>query len=137
MCEATDDTSENDVSKSTAFRVARLLYGGVIVFTAISGLRNIEAQTAYAESKGIPMPEESVVSSHGLLLLGGVGISIWRFPALAASSIVAFFAGVTPTIHDFWSHDGQERQNEKNHFLKNVALAGAALAFLGIGEKKN
>ncbi|WP_435157273.1 DoxX family protein [Haladaptatus sp. DFWS20] len=135
MSETKDDASGNDISETTAFRAARLLYGGVILFTAISGLRNIEAQTAYAESKGIPMPEESVVSSHGLLFLGGIGISLWRFPALAASSIVAFFAGVTPTIHDFWSHDGQERQNEKNHFLKNVALAGAALAFLGIGEK--
>ncbi|GAA0259299.1 DoxX family membrane protein [Haladaptatus pallidirubidus] len=136
MSETTDDTSEKDITKTTAFRVARLLYGGIIVFTAISGLRNIDAQAAYAESKGIPMPEESVVSSHGLLLLGGLGIGLWRFPALAASSIVAFFVGVTPTIHDFWEREGQERQNEKNHFLKNVALAGAALAFLGVGEKK-
>ncbi len=130
-----DSTSETDVSKTTAFRVARLLYGGVIALTAISGLRNIDAQTAYAESKGIPMPEQSVVSSHGLLLLGGIGVGIWRFPALAASSIVAFFVSVTPTMHAFWKHEGKERQNERNHFLKNVALAGAALAFLGIGEK--
>ncbi|WP_266080091.1 DoxX family protein [Haladaptatus caseinilyticus] len=136
MSEQTDDTTGTAVSETTAFRVARLLYGGVLVLTAISGLRNIDAQAGYAESKGIPLPEESVVSSHGLLLLGGIGISIWRLPALAASAVVAFFVGVTPTIHDYWAHDGQERQNERNHFLKNAALAGAALAFLGVGEKK-
>jgi putative oxidoreductase len=128
--------TNDKVSDTTAFRIARLLYGGVLILTAISGFRNVDAQSAYAESKGVPKPELSVVTSHWLLLVGGVGISLWRFPAVAASSVVAFFVGVTPTIHDFWSHEGQQRQNERNHFLKNAALAGAALAFLGIGERK-
>lgn len=129
---------ENDDSaaKTTGFRLARLVYGGLLTYMAISGFRNVEAQAGYAESKGVPLPEESVIASHWLLLVGGVGISLWRFPALAASAVVGFFLGVTPMTHDFWNQEGMERQNERNHFLKNAAIAGAALAFLGIAEKE-
>ncbi|WP_231186848.1 DoxX family protein [Haladaptatus sp. DYF46] len=124
------------VVKSTGFRVARLIYGGLLAYMGISGLRNIEAQAGYAEAKGVPMPEASVVASHWLLVVGGVGISLWKLPGLAASAAIGFLVGVTPFTHDFWNQEGQERQNEQNHFLKNAAMLGAAFAFLGIAESE-
>jgi putative oxidoreductase len=125
------------VTKSTGFRVARLIYGGLLTYMGISGLRNIEAQAGYAEAKGVPMPEASVVASHWLLVVGGVGISLWKLPGLAASAAISFLIGVTPFTHDFWNQEGQERQNEENHFLKNAAMLGAAFAFLGVaGSEK-
>lgn len=124
------------ITKSTGFRLARVIYGGLLTYMGISGLRNVEAQAGYAEAKGVPMPETSVVASHWLLLVGGVGISLWKLPALAASAAISFLVGVTPFTHDFWNQEGQERQNEENHFLKNAAMLGAALAFLGVAESE-
>jgi hypothetical protein len=38
-------------------------------------------------------------------------------------------------MHDFWrSEDPQERTNSMNHFMKNMALAGGALALMSIDE---
>jgi hypothetical protein len=38
-------------------------------------------------------------------------------------------------MHDFWrNEDPQERQTNMIHFLKNLALAGAALALAGVEE---
>jgi hypothetical protein len=35
-------------------------------------------------------------------------------------------------MHDFWTAEGQERQNEQIHFLKNAGLVGGALVFLAL-----
>jgi hypothetical protein len=38
-------------------------------------------------------------------------------------------------MHDFWSHeDPNTRMNEMVNFMKNLALAGGALALMGVDE---
>ncbi len=49
--------------------------------------------------------------------------------------VVVFLVGVTPQIHNFWAvSDGMQRMGELTHFMKNVALPGAALALLKLAE---
>jgi len=132
----TDDRSDDDAAAGTAFaRLGRLAYGGVLAFMAIDGLRNAEERAGYAESKGVPAPLPATVASHAALLFGGVGIALWRLPALAASAAATFFVGVTPMMHDFWTvDDDDQRQQQQIHFLKNSALLGAALFALGVAR---
>lgn len=128
-------TNSKSVTKTTAFRLGRLAYGGVLAMMAVDGLRNAEQRAQYAESKDVPMPKLANNVSHGLLLVGGIGISLWRFPALAASAVATFFLGVTPTMHDFWTiDDPEQKQQQMTDFLKNTAFLGAALLLLGIAE---
>ena len=110
--------------------LGRLLFGGMLAVAAINAFRGMEGQIAYAESKGVKDAGYLVPLSSGMLAFGSVGIAFWRFPRLATGAVVTFFAGVTPVMHDFWNASGQERQNELNHFIKNGAMLGAALAFL-------
>ncbi|WP_408958302.1 DoxX family membrane protein [Natrinema sp. 74] len=120
---------------STAFLVGRLLYGGILTMMAVDGLRNADERAEYAAAKNVPMPELATNASHALLLGGGIGITLWRAPALAASAVATFFLGVTPAMHDFWTvDDPEQRQQQLTHFLKNVALLGTALALLGLAE---
>ena len=51
-------------------------------------------------------------------------------PRLAAGAIASFLVGVTPLMHDFWNMEGEQRTTEQTNFLQNVALLGAALAFI-------
>ena len=132
----TDDSAEQSSDPSTAFRLGRLLYGGVLAMMAVDGLRNSEARAQYAEAKGVPMPEFSNKAAHGLLLFGGLGVSLWRLPRLAALSVATFFLGVTPMMHDFWAAEEDERQQEQINFLKNTALFGTALALLGVASRE-
>lgn len=110
--------------------VGRLLFGGMLGFSAINAFRNVDAQIGYAESKGVPYADRLVPLSSGMLAFGSIGIVLWRMPALAAGAVATFLAAITPAMHDFWEADGPERQNEQNHFIKNVAMLGAAVAFL-------
>lgn len=113
------------------------MYGGILAMMAIDGLRNTDERAQYAAAKNVPMPKVATTVSHALLLGGGVGIALWRLPALAASAVVTFFLGVTPNMHDFWTVDDPEReQQQMTHFLKNAALLGTALLVLGVADRE-
>ena len=49
--------------------------------------------------------------------------------------IIGFLAGVSPVMHDFRRNEDREvRMNDMINFSKNLALAGGALALLGVDE---
>ncbi len=123
--------SETDTTEDGApSLLARLLFGSGLAALGIRNLQNLEGRIAYADAKEVPFADTLVPVASGLLLGGGLGISFWRFPKLSAASIAAFFIGVTPTMHDFWAVDEDSRDEELTSFFQNLALLGAALAFL-------
>lgn len=133
---STSDPNEESIADSSLFRLGRVMFGGILAFNAVDNLRNLDERIAYAEAKGVPYPGLSVPAASGGLLLGGIGVVLWRVPSAAAGAVAWFLAAVTPVMHDFWNHDDPERQqDELVHFLKNTALLGAALAFLRIGRR--
>ncbi|MGQ5517457.1 DoxX family protein [Halococcus saccharolyticus] len=113
--------------------LGRALFGGVLAFTAIDNLRDIDGMAAYAESNGVPAADRLVPLSSGMLLAGSLGVVLGRAPRLSAGAIAAFLVGVTPTMHDFWNREEAEREQQVIHFLKNTALLGGALFFLSRG----
>ncbi|QCJ47338.1 DoxX family membrane protein [Haloprofundus sp. MHR1] len=117
------------------FALGRTLFGGLLAYMGVKNLQEMSGRIAYAEAKEVPNANILVPASSGALVAGGVGIALWKFPRLAAAGVAAFLAGVTPTIHDFWNMEDEERMNERNAFLKNAALFGAALAILGSGKR--
>ncbi|WP_323172451.1 DoxX family protein [Natrialba sp. PRR66] len=127
---------EPSAETSWVFRLGRALFGGILAFNALDNLWNLDERIAYAEAKNTPMPEYTVPATSGGLLLGGIGIALWRRPSAAAALIAGFLVSVTPVMHDFWNlDDPEEKQQQLIHFLKNTALFGAALAFLRFGRR--
>ena len=55
---------------------------------------------------------------------------VWSVLATADGALVVFFLGTTPAIHDFWTMEGKERQQNEINFLKSVALLGGAIILL-------
>lgn len=89
----------------------------------------------YAESKGVPTPESAVRLSALPLILGGASLLLGVKPKLGALAIIGFLAGVSPVMHDFSRNEDREvRMNDTINFSKNLALAGGALALLGVDE---
>ncbi len=69
------------------------------------------------------------------LLVGGASILLGVKPKLGAMALLGFLAGVSPIMHDFWrDEDPQTRMNNMIMFMKNMALAGGALALMGVEE---
>lgn len=111
----------------------RLLFGFLFLYNGVNHFTDYEGRVGYAQYKEIPLPSVSVISSGVVLVLGALGIIAGAFPVIAAGAIAAFLIVASPMFHDFWNASGEERQNELNHFLKNVGLLGGALAFLAVG----
>ena len=128
----------NVVFDASAFQLGRALFGGILAFLAIDNLRNLEERVQYAEAKGAPAPDLTVPGISTGLLLGSVGLALWRLPRASATAVAGFFLGVTPLMHDFWNaEDDAEQQQEIIQFMKNGALLGAALVFLQLGRERD
>jgi putative oxidoreductase len=117
-----------------AFLLGRLLLGGVLAFMGLNHFMQTDQMTGYAESKGLPAPRAGVLVSGGTLVFGGLGVAAGAFPVLATGALVTFLLVSAVVFHDFWALTDEESvQQEMTDFLKNVALAGGALALLALG----
>jgi putative oxidoreductase len=110
----------------------RVLFGGLLAFQGLNHFLNLDEMTGYAEAKGLPAPGFSVIASGVVLVLGGLGIVVGAFPAIAAGALAVFLLVAAVTMHDFWAVPEEQAQDEMVNFLKNVELAGAALLFLAV-----
>lgn len=117
------------------FLIGRLLFAGFFINSGISHLQNRKSMAAYARAKGVPQPELAVTLSAVPLLIGGASVLLGVKPKLGAMALLGFLAGVSPVMHDFWrDEDPEARMNNMINFMKNMALAGGALALMGVEE---
>jgi len=83
----------------------------------------------------VQKPELAVTLSAIPLLVGGFSLALGVKPKLGAIALLGFLAGVSPVMHDFWrNEDPEERKTNMVEFMKNMALAGGALALSGVDE---
>lgn len=115
-----------------AFLAARVLFGGVIAFMGLNHFLATEDTTQYAAHKGVPAPRLAVLGSGALLILGGLSIVLGVAAALGGAAVAAFLLVTALTMHDFWAVPAEQRPDEVIQFLKNVALAGGAMAFAAL-----
>jgi|SRR5712671_833500 len=117
------------------FLLGRILFGGFFLYNGINHLKKAKDMAPYAESKGVPAPELAVKLSAVPLLIGGASLLLGVKPKLGALAIFSFLAGVSPVMHDFWRNENpEERMKNMVDFMKNAALAGGALALMGVDE---
>ena len=107
---------------------ARVLFGGVLAFMGLNHFLQLEEMAGYAEFKGLPVPTLSVLASGVVLVLGGLGLVVGAFPLVSALAVAGFLVVAALAMHDFWAVGSEEKQDEFTAFLKNVAMAGGALA---------
>ena len=116
----------------TAFLASRLLFALVVGFLALGNLLDLESSVGYAKSKGAPLATINVPLGSIGLIAGALAVLTGIYPAVGALAVVAFLVPITVIMHDFWTMEGQDRQNEQVHFLKNIGLLGVTLIMLAL-----
>ena len=117
------------------FLLGRLLFGGYFISAGINHFRQADQLSQYAASKHVPKPDLAVRVSGAMLIAGGTSVLLGIKPKLGTMAIVAFLAGVSPTMHDFWRQEQPEqRMHDMVNFTKNLGLAGGAIALMGVEE---
>ena len=115
--------------------LGRAIFGGFFVYNGVNHLRNTDAMAQYAAAKGVPAAEQAVQGTGLLMLAGGLSVVAGVKPRTGLAMLIGFLVPVSLQIHRFWEEEQAERrQNEMIHFMKNMALVGAALAMMKIEE---
>ena len=117
--------------------LGRLLYGGILAYMAVDGFRNNRKRVEIAAESGVPVPEVLVPFVTGMLLAANLGVVLWKYPRASAGALIVFFIGTTPFIHNFWTMEGKERQENRINFLKNCALLGGAIMLLDAAARED
>jgi uncharacterized membrane protein YphA (DoxX/SURF4 family) len=116
-----------------AFLAGRAIFGLFFVINGVNHFAMWRAMSGYAASKGVPAPQAAVIITGIMLLLGGASVATGYQPVIGNLLLIIFLVPVAFWMHNFWAEsDPMMRANQMAHFLKNLALAGAALALLGV-----
>lgn len=112
------------------FVIGRVLFSAIFLMSGLNHFMQLDEMSQYAGSKGLPAPKLATALSGVALLLGGLSILFWKQVVIGAWLLAGFLLVAAFTMHDFWAvDDPQQQQAEMAQFMKNVALAGAAIVF--------
>lgn len=111
--------------------VGRIIFGGFFVFNGINHFMNLGMMSGYTASKKVPAPSIAVALTGLMLLAGGLSVVLGVWPVIGLVLLILFLVPVAFIMHNFWAvEDPMQRQAEQVNFMKNLALAGAALALV-------
>ncbi|MEY3736749.1 MAG: hypothetical protein RLZZ251_465 [Actinomycetota bacterium] len=116
--------------------IGRVLFSLIFISSGISHLTKVEAMSGYAQFKKVPAPKLAVIVSGLVIVLGGLYIALGVWADLGGLLLAGFLIVTAFLMHNFWTiQDPQAKQGEMINFLKNLALAGAALIiFVNVGS---
>lgn len=122
-------------SESIPHLLGRAIFGGYFLYNGINHFLQKDQLSGYAAAKGVPSANIAVQASGAMMILGGLSLLTGYKPKLGSALITGFLAGVTPSMHRFWSEENpQQKQAEMINFMKNVALVGGAMLAAGRPE---
>lgn len=109
------------------FLVGRILFGALFVMSGLT-VHFSRQGVEYARAYGAPAPELMVPLSGAAIVAGGLMVALGIWADLGALIVGAFVLSIAPIMHAFWKEeDEQMKAIQQAMFMKNVALAGAAL----------
>lgn len=110
------------------FLIGRVLFSAIFLSSGLGHFTNLDQMSQYAGSKGVPAPKAMTALSGAAIVLGGLSVLFWQWVLIGSWLLAGFLLVAAFTMHDFWAvEDPQQKQTERAHFMKNLALAGAAI----------
>ncbi len=113
-------------SLALAAPLGRLLVGGFFALAGFNKLQGYAATQSYMEAFGIPGALLPLVIA--LELGGGLALILGWQTRLVAAAIAGF-----SVVAAFFFHGDFSDQTQSILFMKNIAIAGGMLAFVGLG----
>ena len=108
--------------------MGRILFALVFIASGMNHLMKLDDKSAYAASKGVPAAKAATVISGLMIVAGAAMVLLGWHRFIGAGLLVIYLIPKAFMIHPFWKEsDPQASMNEMSHFMKDLALAGAAL----------
>lgn len=113
--------------------VGRILFAALFLMSGFGHLTQTRMMAQYTASRGVPqaLAPAAVFGSGLLIVAGALMVLLGAWGDLGALFLVVFLVPTAVIMHGPWGvEDPQQRMMEQTQFLKDLALAGAALMVL-------
>lgn len=113
--------------------IGRVFFALLFLGSSYGHFAQRKMMAGYAASKGVPAAPVMVVLTGAQILIGALMVALGIWPDLGALLLVAFLAPTAFIMHRFWTEsDPGTKAMEQTQFLKDLALAGAALVMFAV-----
>jgi putative oxidoreductase len=122
-----------DLARNYAPLGGRILLAILFLQSGWHKIFDFENNAQIMAGKGIPLPEVLLALTIVLVVAGGLMIMAGWYARWAALALFFWMIPATLLYHAFWAAEPAQFFNQTNHFLKNLAIAGALLHLIGMG----
>ncbi|MFM9274362.1 DoxX family protein [Pseudarthrobacter sp. NKDBFgelt] len=113
--------------------VGRILFSALFLTSGYAHIARRQMMTVYAAGKGVPLARLLVPATGVQIIAGALMILLGIWQDLGALLLVLFLIPTAILMHPFWKEDDAQTQAlEQSQFMKDIALAGAALVMFAV-----
>ena len=117
----------SDGFQTTIHVVGRILFSMLFIVLGVMHFMKLDDMSAMAASKGVPAAKAATVAGGLMILVGGLFVLLGWHRFIGAGLIAIFLLFSATLTHQFWKEtDPMVKMNEMAHFMKDLALSGAA-----------
>lgn len=129
------ESSSDHLSQNIMALAGRVIFAMIFILSGISNIMH------FSELSG-SLAQHMLVSNAGLLLGlgivlqlgGGIMVLLGLYTRIGALLLFIFIVPVTFLFYAFWMYgDGVQILAQLQHFMKNIAMCGAALYIIAFG----
>ncbi len=114
--------------------LGRILIAGIFFMSAVGNkIPNFSGVVQYMSSEGVPAPNVMLAGAIAFLVLGSLSVIVGYRIKIGAALLLIFLILATYFFHDFWTFEGEARQQQMIQFMKNMSLMGTMLFLIGNG----
>lgn len=107
--------------------IGRLLLGGLFVIGGIHHFFILPSATQAIAARGVPAAKLFLLSGTVFQIVAGLALIFGFYTTWAALGLVAFTVAASILLVNFWSMEGQARDNALHTWQSNLAIIGGLL----------
>lgn len=108
--------------------IGRIMFSLIYLEAGVKHFTQMNVMAGYAGSRGAPAPKLTVPLTGVMSLAGALSLILGWHRFIGAGLLAIFMLWTSFIMHAFWKEsDPMARLNERIHFLKDIAMGGAAL----------
>ena len=114
--------------------IGRIPFSAIYIRSGVQHFTRVAMMAPYASAKGVPATKFTVSLTGAMIFLGGISVLLDAYVRIGAALLVIFLIPTAVVMHNYWTlTEPMAKANDQAHFIKDLALAGAALLIWSFG----
>ncbi|TWT32070.1 DoxX family protein [Blastopirellula retiformator] len=113
----------------------RIMIATIFFMSAVGNkIPNFSGVSQYMAAEGVPLPSVMLFGGIVFLIAGSLSVIAGYKTQIGAGLLLVFLIFATYFFHDFWTLEGEARQQQMIQFMKNLSLMGTMVFLMANGS---